>query len=205
MVQVLSYDKNEKETVVADSINGNDLVVAANGNIYVTSPDGTTRPSKLYLIRPNGEKLVVDEGIKFANGLTLSPDQTQLYVTESATHWIWIYKIKADGTLTYKQRYGWLHTADTDDNAWSDGLKIDTAGRVFVATKIGVQIMDQLGRVNAILSIPPSNNQVSNVYFGDADFNILYITAGDKVFKRKLKTRGVNYFDKPIKPVNPRL
>ena len=203
--QILSYDKNEKETVVADSINGNDLVVAANGNIYVTSPDGTTRPSKLYLIRPNGEKLVVDEGIKFANGLTLSPDQTQLYVTESTTHWIWIYKIKADGTLTYKQRYGWLHTADTDDNAWSDGLKIDTAGRVFVATKIGVQIMDQLGRVNAILPIPPSNNQVSNVYFGDADFNILYITAGDKVFKRKLKTRGVNYFDKPIKPVNPRL
>lgn len=203
--QILSYDKNEKETVVADSIGSNDIVVANNGNIYVTSPDGVTRPSKLFLIRPNGEKLVVDEGIKFANGLTLSPDQTQLYVTESATHWVWIYKIKADGTLTYKQRYGWLHTADTDDNAWSDGLKCDTAGRIFVATKTGLQVMDQLGRVNAILPTPPSNNQVSNLFFGGAGFNILYVTAGDKVFRRKLKTHGVNNFDKPITPVKPRL
>ena len=203
--QILSYDKNETATVVADSIGSNDIVVVNNGNIYVTSPDGVTKPSKLYLIRPNGEKLIVDEGIKFANGLTLSPDQTQLYVTESATHWVWIYKIKPDGTLTYKQHYGWLHAADADDNAWSDGLKCDTAGRVFVATKIGVQIMDQLGRVNAILPTPPSNNQVSNMYFGGAHFNILYITAGDKVFKRKLKTSGVNNFDKSIKPANPRL
>ncbi|MGF2410724.1 SMP-30/gluconolactonase/LRE family protein [Ferruginibacter sp.] len=203
--QILSYDKNETATVVADSMGSNDIVVAYNGNIYVTSPDGVTRPSKLYLIRPNGEKLVVDEGIKFANGLALSPDQTQLYVTESATHWVWVYKIKADGALTFKQRYGWLHTADMDYNAWSDGLKCDTAGRIFVATKTGLQIMDQLGRVNAILPVPPSNNQVSNMYFGGADFNILYVTAGDKVFRRKLKTRGVNYFDKAILPAKPRM
>jgi len=203
--QILSYDKNEKETVVADSISGNDLIVANNGNIYVTSPDGTTKPSRIYLIKPNGEKLVVDEGLRFANGLTLSPDQTQLYITESASHWVWIYKIKPDGSLTFKQRFGWLHMADGDDNAWSDGLKTDTAGRVFVATKIGLQIMDQLGRVNAILPIPASNGQSSNVYFGGPDFNILYVTAGNKVFSRKLKTRGVNYFDKPVKPVNPRL
>jgi gluconolactonase len=203
--QILSYDKNEKETIVADSIAGNDLVVANNGNIYVTVPDGTIKPSKIYLIRPSGEKMIVDDGLKYANGLTLSPDQTQLYVTESATHWIWIYKIKTDGTLTWKQRYGWLHAADADDNAWPDGIKCDTAGRIFVASKIGIQIMDQLGRVNAILPIPVSNGQSSNLYFGGPEFNILYITAGDKVFSRKLKTRGVNYFDKPIKPVNPRL
>lgn len=203
--QIISYDKNEKETVVADSIGGNDLVIARNGNIYVTSPDGTTKPSKIYLIRPNGEKIVVDEGIKFANGIALSPDQTQLYITESATHWVWIYKIKPDGTLAYKQHFGWLHMADADDNAWSDGLKCDTAGRVFVATKTGLQIMDQLGRVNAILPVPPSNNQVSNLYFGGPDFNILYISAGDKIFRRKLNTRGANNFEAPFRPANPRL
>ena len=199
--QVLCYDKGEKEKVIADSIAGNDIVVAHNGNIYITAPDGVTRGSKLYLIRPNGEKIVADEGIKFANGLTLSPDQTQLYVTESATHWVWVYQIKRDGTLTYKQRYGWLHVPDTEENAWSDGLKCDTAGRVYVATRLGIQIMDQLGRVNAILPIPASNAQASNVYFGGADFNILYVTAGDKVFRRKLKTRGANTFEQPLKPV----
>ena len=187
--QILSYDANEKETVIADSIAGNDLVVANNGNIYVTSPDGTTKPSKLYLIRPNGEKLVVDEGLKFANGVTLSPDQTQLYVTESASHWVWIYKIKPDGTLAYKQHYGWLHEPDTEENAWSDGLRCDTAGRVYVTSRLGIQIMDQLGRVNAILPLPPSTFNPSNVCFGGPDFNILYVSYGDKVYRRKLKTQ----------------
>jgi sugar lactone lactonase YvrE/enterochelin esterase-like enzyme len=203
--QILSYDKNEKETVVADSISGNDLVIAINGNIYVTSPNGVAATGKLYLIRSNGEKLVIDSLLKFPNGITLSPDQTQLFVTESATHWVWAYKIKPDGTLAFKQKYGWLHVPDTEENAWPDGIRCDTAGRAFVATRMGIQILDQLGRVNAIIPAPPSNGQTSNVYFGGPDFNILYVTAGDKVFRRKLKTRGVNSFDKPIKPGNPRM
>jgi gluconolactonase len=41
--------------------------------------------------------------------------------------------------------------------------------------------------------------------FGGRDFNILYVSAGDKVFRRKLKTRGANTFDKPMKPGNPRM
>ena len=179
--------------------------MANNGNIYVTAPDGAARPGKLYLIRPNGEKVIVDEGLKFPNGVALSPDQTQLYATESASHWVWIYKIKPDGTLTYKQRYGWLHVPDTEENAWPDGIRCDTAGRIYVATKIGIQVLDQLGRVEAIIPAPPSNNQTSNLYFGGAAFNIMYVTAGDKVFRRKLKTRGANSFEKPGKPANPKL
>jgi sugar lactone lactonase YvrE/enterochelin esterase-like enzyme len=203
--QVLRYDAGLKETVLADSTAGNDLVVAYNGNVYVTVPDGATKPGKLILVRSGGEKIVVDEGLKFPNGATLSPDQTQLYATESASHWVWVYKIKPDGMLAYKQRYGWLHVPDTEENAWSDGLKCDTAGRVFVATRIGLQVMDQLGRVNAIIPVPPSNSQSSNLCFGGPEFNILYVTAGDKVFRRKLKTKGANTFSPPIKPVNPRL
>jgi sugar lactone lactonase YvrE len=128
-----------------------------------------------------------------------------LYATESASHWVWLYKIKPDGTLAYKQRYGWLHVPDTEENAWPDGLRCDTAGRIYVATRIGIQVMDQLGRVNAIIPVPPSNNQTSNVCFGGPGFNTLYVSAGDKVFRRKLKTRGVNTFEGPYKPASPRL
>ncbi len=115
--QILSYDAAGKETVVGDSISGNDLVVAQNGNIYVTSPDGSEKPSRLFLIKPNREKTEVDAGLKYANGVTLSPDQTQLYVTESATHWVWVYQVQPDGTLANKQRYGWLHETDIEGNA----------------------------------------------------------------------------------------
>jgi gluconolactonase len=201
--QIISYDANEKETVVADSIAGNDLIVAKNGNVYVTAPDGTQNPSKIYLIKPNGEKKLVDEGLKFANGITLTPDQTQLYITESATHWVWIYTIGPDGTLSYKQRYGWLHSPDNADNAWPDGLRCDTAGRVYVTSRLGIQILDQLGRVNAIL--PSPGGQISNCCFGGANFDWLYISCVDKVYRRKLKVRGANTFEETIKPAKPRL
>ena len=202
--QILSYDKDLKETVVTDSISGNDLIVSNNGNIYVTSPDGS-KPGKLILVRPGGEKVVVDDGLKFPNGVALSTDQTQLYATESASHWVWSYSINTDGTLSNKQRYGWLHVPDTEENAWPDGLKCDTAGRIFVATRMGIQVLDQMGRVNAIIPAPPSNSQTSNVYFGGPASDILYVTAGDKVFRRKLKTKGCHSFERPLVPANPRM
>lgn len=202
--QVLSYDESGKVTVVADSLaGGNDIVVANNGNIYVTAPDGQINPSKIWLIKPTGEKLVVDAGIKFANGIALNPGQTQLYVTESASHWVWEYTILPDGTLANKQKWGWLLVPDNEENAWADGLRCDTAGRVYVATRIGIQVLDQLGRVNAVLPVP--GRQTSNVCFGGPGLNVLYVTCWDKVFRRRLKTMGVNTWDKPVKAPVPRL
>jgi gluconolactonase len=202
--QVISYDKQLKATVLADSLGGNDIVVAKNGNVYITQPDGREKPSKIWLLRPNGERVVVDEGIKFANGLCLSPDQTQMYITESTSHWVWIYQIKSDGTLGNKQRFGWLHVPDKDENAWSDGLKCDKQGRVYVTSQLGIQVLDQLGRVNAIIPVP-SIGQCSNLCFGGANFDILYVTSVDKVYRRKVKVQGVQTFDKPMKPVTPRM
>ncbi|HLK30685.1 MAG TPA: SMP-30/gluconolactonase/LRE family protein [Puia sp.] len=201
--QLIAYDETEKETVLAENISGNDLVVASNGNIYITSPDGTEKPSKIYLVKPNGEKLIVDEGLKFANGITLSPDQTQLYITESASHWVWVYQIQPDGKLANKQRYGWLHIPDDGENAWSDGLRCDTAGRIFVTSRLGIQVLDQTGRVNAIIPVP--NGQPSNLCFGGKNFDTMYVTIVDKVYKRKFRTRGANTFEKPSKPLPPRL
>lgn len=201
--QILSYDANEKKIIVADSLAGNDLVVARNGNIYVTAPDGIERPSKVYLIRPNGEKKIVDLGLKFANGVTLTPDQTQLYVAESSSHWVWIYTILPDGTLTNKQRFGWLHVPDNQENAWADGLRCDKDGRIYVATRMGIQVLDQTGRVNVILPVP--SGQPSNCCFGGADFSILYVSCGDKVYRRKLKIHGANPFENPFKIANPKL
>ncbi len=202
--QVVRY-KNAMMEVVADEISSNDLTVAFNGNIYLTSPDGRERPSKLLLIKPTGERVIVDEGLRFANGVCLSPDQTQLYVTESTSHWVWVYQIQPDGTLLHKQKFGWLHVRDVDENAWSDGLKCDRDGRVYVTSLSGIQVLDQLGRVNAIIPLPKTKGQVSNLCFGGPNFDVLYATCHDKVFRRKVKVKGANNFEKPLKPAAPRL
>ncbi|MBN9384197.1 MAG: SMP-30/gluconolactonase/LRE family protein [Chitinophagaceae bacterium] len=200
--EILSYGGTDVK-LVADSISGNDLVVAHNGNIYVTAPNGVEKPGKIILVTPAGEKKVVDEGIKFPNGIALTPDQTQIYVTESASHWVWIYTIQPDGSLTNKQRFGWLHVPDTQENAWPDGLKCDTAGRVYVTSRLGIQVLDQTGRVNAILPVP--SGQASNVCFGGRGFDVLYVTCGDKVYRRKLRTRGSNSFEAAYRPMTPKL
>ena len=124
-------------------------------------------------------------------------------MAESRSHWVFSYQIQADGTLAFKQRYYWLHVPDWAEDAGADGLRVDREGRLYVATRLGVQICDQAGRVNVILPTP--NGRVSNLAFGGADFETLYATCGDKVYKRKLKVKGANAFASPIKPNPPGL
>ncbi len=203
--KILAYDADGKANVIAEEISGNDLVVAHNGNIYVTDPSAfkTNGTSKVWLVRPDGTKKIVDSGLRFANGVTLSPDQSLLYAADSRSHWIYSYQIAADGTLRNKQHYYWLHVPDTAEDSGADGMRTDREGRLFVATKMGIQICDQAGRVNAILPTP--NGRSSNLCFGGEKFDTLFVTAGDKIFKRKLKTQGANGWDTPNKPAAPRL
>ncbi|MBS1605978.1 MAG: SMP-30/gluconolactonase/LRE family protein, partial [Bacteroidetes bacterium] len=118
-------------------------------------------------------------------------------------HWIWVYSIRPDGTLYNKQRFGWLRVPDNQETAWPDGLKCDRDGRVYVATRLGIQVLDQLGRVNAILPVP--SGQASNLCFGGSGFDVLYVSAGSKVYRRRLHVIGVNPFEAPVKPMQPHL
>lgn len=203
--KIVAYSDGKGEAAeIASGFRGNDLVVLNNGNIYVTEPgwDGT-KPSNVWLIKPDGTKSVVDTGLKFANGVTASPDQSLLYVDDSRSHWVYSYQIQPDGTLKDKQRYYHLHVPDTADDSGADGMEVDNAGRLYVATRMGLQVCDQAGRVNCI--IPTPNGKVSNVVFGGPEFDTLYVSAGDKIYKRKVKAKGAPSFAAPIKPAAPRL
>ncbi|MCI0339053.1 MAG: SMP-30/gluconolactonase/LRE family protein [Acidobacteria bacterium] len=201
--KIIAYDAQGKAAVITEGVRGNDIAVANNGNIYVTSPGNGADPSKVWLIKPNGEKMVVDTGLIFSNGLTLSPDQTLLYVDDMRSHWVYSYQIQPDGSLQHKQRYYWLNVPDTADDCGADGMRVDREGRLYVATRMGIQICDQAGRVNAI--IPTPNGKISNLSFGGENFDTLFATCGDKVYKRKLKVKGANGWDAPHKPAAPRL
>jgi gluconolactonase len=201
--QILAYDSSGKATVIAEGIRANDLVVRHDGGIYATQPGSGGSPSQVWFIKPGGEKRVVDSGLRFANGITLSPDQSLLYVADYASHWVYSYQVGPDGALAFKQRFYHLHAPDTADNAGADGIRVDRDGRLYVTTLMGIQVCDQAGRVNCI--IPTPNGKVANVCFGGPNFDTLFATCGDRVFKRKLKVKGANAYETPIKPTAPRL
>ena len=201
--KVLAYDEQRRPAVLAEGFSGNDLVVAHNGNVYVTSPPDSrnpTAPSKVWLVRPDGRKQVVDTGLRYANGVTLSPDQSVLYVDDHRSRWVYAYDVQADGTLRNKRRFCALHVPETADDSSADGMKVDRAGRLYVATRTGLlQICDSQGRVNAILTTP--NRRISNLTFGGPQFDTLVVTSGDRVWRRKLRTQGANAWAPPLAAV----
>jgi sugar lactone lactonase YvrE len=203
--QVIAYDPAGHAAVIAEDIAGNDLVVAHDGDIYVTNPPGgaSNDPSRVWLVKPDGTKQVVDTGLRYANGIALSPDQSLLYVADYRSHWVYSYVRRPDGTLEDKQRYFWLHEPDGEDQSFADGIKVDRDGRLYVATRLGIQVCDQAGRVNAI--IPTPNGRITNLCFGGEHFDTLFATCNERVYKRKLKAVGANAWDQPLKPAPPRL
>jgi gluconolactonase len=202
--QIIAYDSAAKPTVIADGIHGNDLVVAADGGVYVTnSPAKEGDIGKVWYISPKNEKKVVDPNIKFPNGLALSPDQSLLYVGDYRSHWVYSYQIQPDGSLALKQKFDDLYVPDWADDSADDGMRMDQDGRLYVTTRVGIQVCDQAGRVIAI--IPTPNGHVSNLTFGGPNFDTLYATCGDKVYSRQLKIRGAMSFQPPIKPAPPKL
>jgi gluconolactonase len=82
-------------------------------------------------------------------------------------------------------------------------MRVDRNGPLYVATRMGIQVCDQAGRVNRV--IPTPNEKVSKLCFGGAQFDVLHATCGEATFKRKVKVKGANAFQAPIKPAPPRL
>jgi gluconolactonase len=198
--QIVAYDAAGATTVIAEDANVNDLAVNVKGDLYFTD----SAAKKVWFVPKGGKPRMVDEGIEYPNGVLLSPDQTLLYVSDYAAQLSWVFQIQSDGSLAHKQRYFYLHMPDAATRSGADGMAVDRDGRVYIATSLGVQVFDQIGKCHAIIPAP-LRASLSNVEFGGPDFDELYITNGDKVFKRKTKVKGVLSWRPPVKPAPPRL
>jgi sugar lactone lactonase YvrE len=151
-----------------------------------------------------GGQIEVDSGIAAPNGLIVSPDQTLLHVADSEGRFTYSFSILEGGHLANKQTYGHLHTPDETSRSSADGMSMDVQGNLYVATSLGVQILDPLGRVNQIL-LKPQPEFLSNVAFAGPERNVLVVTCGGRVYRRKVNARGSVSWEAPIKPPKPGL
>jgi gluconolactonase len=199
--RVVAYTDPDAEQILAASTGSKDLVVAHDGNVYFTDP----MERSVKRIDPAGKLWVLDSGIEFPSGICLTPDQSLLLVSSLVSQFVYSFQIQTDGTLAHRQPYFHLHLPDDPRGSGADGLCVDTEGRLYVCTHLGVQFCDQAGRVNGILTKPEPGAWATDVCFGGKDLTELYLTAGDKVWKRKVRAKGALPFQEPVLPKKPAL
>jgi gluconolactonase len=205
--RVVAYDtKTAKEEVIAEGIKDcNDLAITHEGAIYVTAPlKGAAGPGQVWYISPKHEARIVDETITFPNGIGLTPDQSQLVIDDTRGINFYLFQIAPDGSLKHKEPYYTAQIPAMQKDSGSDGLCMDTQRRLYVTTHLGLQVFDEGGRVVAIISKPQEakihNAWLSNVTFAGPGLSTLYITCGDKVYRRKTKVKGFLGFQAPVSP-----
>ncbi len=196
--RIVEFDPEGHRRTVADGIAGRGIVVTHDGVLYVSEPGAhNDMPSKVWRISDRGKK-VIDEGLLGASGVAFSPDGWLFYAAERRTKWIYSYVVQADGSLHDKQQFDWLHMTDVPNDSGAEDLAVDTHGNLYVATRMGIQVCDQNGRVRAILPLPTPSGPLRSLCFGGQEFDVLYVTDGKQVFKRRLKVRGFAPWAAPV-------
>jgi sugar lactone lactonase YvrE/enterochelin esterase-like enzyme len=201
--RIVAWSMDGKESVIAEGVNSNDLAINPRGEIYFTDPQN----QRVWFIDAKGGKRVAHEGILRPNGIRFSPDHAFIQVADTWSRWVWSFSVQADGSLANGVPYHRLEIPDEVDSgilrSGADGMTVDADGFIYVATKLGIQIADPIGRTVGILD-KPGTADLSNVVFGGADLQTLYVTAGDKVYRRAIKKKGTFPW-MAVTPPKPRL
>ncbi len=127
--------------------------------------------------------------MKSPSGIALSPDGLWLFVAQRDSRSGMSYRVRQDGTLDARESFYDFYVPAWADNSGAEQIGMDTDGRAYVATRMGVQIFDRNGRVTAILAFP-GNGAISGLCFGGPGFHTLYVADGQKIYRRNVNVTG---------------
>jgi D-xylonolactonase len=156
----------------------NDCVADPEGRVYSGSyhhnPGGTAPPSFLFCVDTDGTAHIVDEGIRFSNGLAFSSDCSTLYFSDTVARCIYAYDWhRGSGKLTNRRVFVRLPR----EEGFPDGLAVDAEGFLWCAHWFGACISryDPDGKRERLVKIPAA--QTSSLAFGGPDLNIIFVTS----------------------------
>ena len=199
-------------TVLAEKFEGkrlnspNDIVVRSNGDIYFTDPPyavqigtpGMARPAGwwkapipgtelpfqgVYRLTPQGSLHLLIDDFALPNGLAFSPDESILYICDSAHKHIRALEVARDGGL--KNSRILLDMSSTEPGV-PDGMKIDVQGNIFCTGPGGIWVCRADGALLGRVILP---ELPANVGWGE-DGSVLFATARTSVYRIQTETRG---------------
>ena len=201
-------------TVLAERFQGkrlnspNDIVVKSDGSIYFTDPPYGVQPSTpgmprpagwwkreipgkeqpcngVYRLAPDGTLALVADDFSLPNGLAFSPDESVLYVDDSAEKHIRALTVRPDGTLGDSRV---LLDMASEEPGVPDGLKVDRHGNVFCTGPGGVWVCRPDGTLLGRIVLP---ELPANLAWGE-DGSVLFLTARTSVYRLPTKTRSAS-------------
>ncbi|MGE3539114.1 MAG: SMP-30/gluconolactonase/LRE family protein [Candidatus Tectimicrobiota bacterium] len=204
--------ENGSRTTLVEQFQGkrlnspNDIVVKSDGSIYFTDPPyavqtgtpGMARPdgwwsapipgkeqpcNGVYRLTPDGTLSLLVDDFALPNGLAFSPDESVLYIDDSAHKQIRALDVRPDGTLTNSRI---LLDMRSDDPGVPDGLKVDLQGNVFCTGPGGTWVCNASGTLLGRIILP---ELPANLAWGE-DGSVLFFTARTSVYRLQTKTRG---------------
>ena len=192
----------DKARTLVDRVDGkplnrpNDLVIDRKGGVYFTDPGGYPKPGQprpptaVYYLAPGGKLLRLVDDIELPNGIQLSPDEKTLYVANTQGEYVLAFQVAADGSVHSRRNFarlaGFQQTA-RGPSSGADGLAVDSAGRLYVATTLGVQVFDSGGAALGTLVLP---KQPQNLAFAGAHKQVLFVVGGGSVYRIPMLARG---------------
>jgi gluconolactonase len=196
-------------TVLASHFEGqrfnspNDVVVKSDGSIWFSDPsygidseyEGDAAPSEIGAQRvyrvdaASGAISVVASDFVQPNGLAFSPDESLLYIVDTGAthrlegpHHVRRFSVGANGALTGGEVFA------TCPIGLYDGLRVDVHGNLWLSAGDGVHCHAPDGALLGKVLIPES---VSNLCFGGAKRNRMFICGTTSLYSVYLNTRGV--------------
>jgi gluconolactonase len=147
-------------------------------------------PLAVYYINPAGKTIRVAEGITRPNGVLLSRDEKILYVNDTNGEYLLAFDVQPDGTLTNRRnftKYEGVTRTPQRITSGADGLAIDSQGRIYVCTTIGIQVFSPQGQH---LGTIPVSRPPQNMAFAGPDKKTLYVVGRGAAYKIQMVAQG---------------
>ena len=206
--RVTTTNQNNDITLIADEYNEkrlnspNDICVHSNGTIFFTDPPyGIINPKRIegfpgkmmyggcYVFKYDPKTKLLETVItdmERPNGIALSPDESQLFVSNTGEE-KYIKRYDIDKNLKISKP---IKFAKSDPDHVFDGFRFDADNNLWTSYGEGLACYASSGEQIGIIKIP---ERVSNIDFGGTEGNVLFITASTSFYMATLKIKGAKY------------